>query len=77
MHGMARKRKGVAPQVTVSQRIARRSYGFAFNAVWDPKIHNAEDRYWCEVERTWRATNQMEWVLKQVRFPIHPENRAP
>ncbi|OLN87951.1 Heat shock 70 kDa protein 12A 1 [Colletotrichum chlorophyti] len=51
--------------VSVKSRISRASYGIFYNTEYDPKKHDAEDKYWSEERQEWEATNQMEWFLTQ------------
>ncbi|KAI0547884.1 hypothetical protein F4679DRAFT_597111 [Xylaria curta] len=51
--------------IKVNTRIARLSYGWKFDATFDPKVHDVRDKTWNDVQGIWRAKNQMEWAIKR------------
>jgi hypothetical protein len=63
-----------AKNSTVVSRIARYSYGFRVNQVFDPNVHSFQDRWWDDERGQWMARNQMAWILKRVSC-TEPETR--
>lgn len=57
-----------AKNSTVISRIARYSYGFCVNQIFDPNVHGVQDRWWDDERGQWMATNQMAWILKRVSY---------
>ncbi|KAI0188952.1 hypothetical protein EV127DRAFT_512663 [Xylaria flabelliformis] len=51
--------------IKVHTRVARLSYGWTFRFPFDPSIHDIRDKKWDDVDGTWKATGQMEWVIKR------------
>ncbi|KAI9171325.1 Heat shock 70 kDa protein 12A [Paramyrothecium foliicola] len=51
--------------VKVEARIARASYGVLFCVPWNSEKYLEIDKVWSENEYAWKATNQMEWFLRQ------------
>ncbi|KAI0453565.1 hypothetical protein F5B21DRAFT_525719 [Xylaria acuta] len=51
--------------VKVHTRVARLSYGWRFRAEFDETIHDIRDRIWDDLDGSWKADNQMEWVIKR------------
>lgn len=43
------------------------AYGFIFDSHWDPTRHTVEDKKtWDKFDQIYRASDQMNWFLKQV-----------
>ncbi|KAI0858320.1 actin-like ATPase domain-containing protein [Xylaria cubensis] len=58
---------GLTEQVVkVHTRVARLSYGWTFSSVFNPSIHDTRDKYFCDISGEWRASCQMEWIIKRV-----------
>ncbi|KAL2685559.1 hypothetical protein Neosp_006659 [[Neocosmospora] mangrovei] len=55
-------------EVQVQSRIARMSYGIAYNTPFDAEEHEREDKYWDEMYHGYRAKNQMRWYLLEGEF---------
>lgn len=51
----------------VTNVISRYSYGVAYAARFDPRIHVEEDRYTCPYMKIDKAKNQVQWYLRRVR----------
>ncbi|KAM0365519.1 hypothetical protein HYE67_008802 [Fusarium culmorum] len=41
------------------------SYGILYSTPFIPGKHKKKDQFWCSKENEWKATNQMEWFLKE------------
>jgi hypothetical protein len=52
----------------VTNVISKYSYGIAYSAVFDAKIHSIEDKYFCPIELVDKAAGQLRWYLKRVRL---------
>ena len=59
---------------TVVSRLSRYSYGMAFSVIYDPARHLSEDVYLDTAEGTYRAKDQMTWLLKRVRRCTPPKH---
>jgi len=55
---------------TVGSTISKYSYGITVHKVWDEKKFLAEDKWQDPVGGTWRAKNQMNWLINCVRFIV-------
>jgi ABC-type uncharacterized transport system ATPase subunit len=53
--------------VNVEARIARMSYGINFQTPFVWGKHDVRDKVWDDREQQFKAQNQMEWFLKEVR----------
>lgn len=53
--------------VQVASRIARASYGVMCLEKWDDEKHIEEDKIFDEQQRMLKATNQMKWLIREVR----------
>lgn len=54
------------PQSPTHQR-AGASYGIICQEKWDKNVHLDEDKFFDPQQRCWKATNQMKWLMKEVR----------
>ncbi len=52
---------------TVTSRLSRYSYGLQVATPYDPSKHLVQDRFYDKVVGTYKADNQMDWLLKRVR----------
>ncbi|KAK0672629.1 hypothetical protein QBC41DRAFT_380636 [Cercophora samala] len=50
--------------VDVQGRISRASYGVTCRMPWNDDVHDAAQKYFCEVEQIWKVTGNMKWFLK-------------
>lgn len=57
----------VVSSPTVTSRLSRYSYGMAFSHPYDPKKHLIEDCYLDTSDGSYKAKDQMKWLLKRVR----------
>ncbi|RKL33579.1 hypothetical protein BFJ72_g9803 [Fusarium proliferatum] len=65
VHGITNYGLSATLGVTVGARVARNSYGVMFSTEFDPQKHQRSDKYWSEDRQEWRASNQMEWFLRE------------
>ncbi|KAI1022675.1 hypothetical protein LB503_000738 [Fusarium chuoi] len=65
VHGITNYGLSATLGVTVGARVARNSYGVRFSTEFDPQKHRRCDKYWSEEEQEWRASNQMQWFLRE------------
>lgn len=60
----SRNQAAVSVAVEVEARISRASYGTLFNAMpFDPNMHDAADRCFCEVAQVFQAAEQTTWFV--------------
>jgi hypothetical protein len=57
----------------VGQRIARCHYGTKFDEEYDPRRHNAGDKYWDTLYEKWFVANRMRWYIKKVSPRSRPQ----
>jgi len=50
---------------TITTRVSRYHYGIWKITRFDPKRHEEQDKFWCDVERIYKADNQMDWYLSK------------
>ena len=55
---------------TVTSRLSRYSYGILVSEPYDSSKHLVQDRFYDELEDSYRAENQIKWLLKRVRHSI-------
>ncbi|ENH61131.1 Mitochondrial-type heat shock protein 70 [Fusarium oxysporum f. sp. cubense race 1] len=65
VHGITNHGLSATLGVTVGARVARNSYGVMFHTDFDPQKHQLSDKYWSEEHQKWRASNQMQWFLRE------------
>ncbi|KAH7218836.1 hypothetical protein DER44DRAFT_835744 [Fusarium oxysporum] len=65
VHGITNHGLSATLGVTVGARVARNSYGVMFHTGFDPQKHRLSDKYWSEEHQKWRASNQMQWFLRE------------
>ncbi|KAI7306299.1 actin-like ATPase domain-containing protein [Hortaea werneckii] len=72
--------RGLEGQELVLSRKARRHYGTSHTEQFDSSIHSDHLRFWDDLDRCWRADNQMTWFITKgetvrpddpVFFPFH------
>lgn len=68
-HSSLTTRKNEIRAMTTVSRLSRYSYGLSLSNDYDPTQHLPIDKYYDEHEGTWKAGNQMTWLLKRV-MPI-------
>lgn len=56
------------PEVTVKARIARYSYGVAVSPPFESGKHSPTDRRFDAASNSWKADNQVYWLIKKVLF---------
>ncbi|GIJ83087.1 hypothetical protein Asppvi_001605 [Aspergillus pseudoviridinutans] len=49
----------------VGQRIARCHYGIKFDIEYNPRRHNAADKYWNALTEKWYVGNRMKWYIEK------------
>ncbi|KAL3465551.1 hypothetical protein BJX64DRAFT_297227 [Aspergillus heterothallicus] len=54
-----------SPPVSVVSTIARQSLGIHYQTEFVPGEHLEKDRWWCDMQGTWFAINQVLWYLKK------------
>jgi hypothetical protein len=50
---------------TITSRVSRYHYGIWKITRFDPKRHEEQDKFWCDIERIYKADNQMDWYLSK------------
>jgi hypothetical protein len=55
------------PRQTVTSRVSRYHYGIWKITRFDPNRHEEQDKFLCDVERIYKADNQMDWYLSKAR----------
>ncbi|KAI5465927.1 hypothetical protein BGZ63DRAFT_411377 [Mariannaea sp. PMI_226] len=64
LKGLAQIRSLNPVAVAIDTRISRASYGTLFNATpFDPNMHDAADRCFCEVAQVFQAVEQTNWFI--------------
>jgi hypothetical protein len=58
------------PRATITSRVSRYHYGIWKITRFDPARHEEQDKFWCDVERIFKADNQMDWYLSKVSGPV-------
>lgn len=51
---------------TVTERLARYSYGIEKTVPYDAKKHRSTDAYWSPAQQKHMAQNQMYWFIRKV-----------
>ncbi|KAF4179419.1 hypothetical protein CNMCM7927_001862 [Aspergillus lentulus] len=49
----------------VGERIARCHYGIKFDIEYNPRRHNAADKYWNALTEKWYVGNRMKWYIEK------------
>jgi len=62
----SRSSKEELPKVTVVTRIARYSYGVAVSWPFEPGKHVLSDKVWDPASNSWKADNQVYWLIEKV-----------
>ncbi|KFA54890.1 hypothetical protein S40293_08558 [Stachybotrys chartarum IBT 40293] len=65
MHGLNGGPGRNSLAVAVKSRLARQSYGTAFNLIpWDGAEHHPADKAWCPIQQQFLAVDQIKWFLR-------------
>lgn len=57
--------------VGVRSRISRASYGVVCQEDFDDSKHLAEDKFWDDEQQSWKAKNQMKWLVRKVSTRVY------
>ncbi|KAI5794262.1 hypothetical protein DFH27DRAFT_127268 [Peziza echinospora] len=57
--------KGASDTAMIRSRIARFSYGTTIHELFDPKVHQVKNRFYCKLRGQYRANNCMNWLVKK------------